>query len=45
MGDYDKAAAQFSEALRINPSNTDAKRYFDMAQAGMKNRIVLQSGK
>jgi Flp pilus assembly protein TadD len=45
MGDYEKAAGQFSDALQINPADADARRNLDLARAMMKNKMVQQAGK
>jgi Flp pilus assembly protein TadD len=36
MGEYEKAAEQFSYALRIDPSNASARQNLALAQVRMK---------
>jgi Flp pilus assembly protein TadD len=36
LGDYQKAAEQFSDALRIDPSNAGARQNLALVQARMK---------
>ena len=36
MGEYEKAAEQFSDALRIDPSNASARQNLALAQAHTK---------
>jgi Flp pilus assembly protein TadD len=38
MGDYGNAAAQFSDALRINPSDAEARREFNLAKSKIKRK-------
>jgi tetratricopeptide (TPR) repeat protein len=44
LGDYEKAAAQFSDAARIDPAFADARRNLDLAQTQMKN-VKVASGR
>ena len=39
-GDFEKAAEQFGEAVRINPADAGARRNFDIAQSQMKAKKV-----
>jgi len=39
LGDYEKAVADYTEALRLNPSNDKYKDYLDEAKKAAKCRI------
>jgi Flp pilus assembly protein TadD len=38
IGEYEKAAEQFNDSIRINPSYSDAKRNLEYAQFKIKNK-------
>ena len=38
LGEYEKAAEQFDDTLRIDPNYSDAKRNLEYAQFKMKNK-------
>jgi tetratricopeptide (TPR) repeat protein len=45
LGDYERAADQFNDAVRIDPTNVAAKQKLEVAQFKMKNKMVEQPGK
>jgi Tfp pilus assembly protein PilF len=45
LGDYEKAAGQFSDAAQIDPSYADAKRNLDLAHTWMKNQNAASGRK
>jgi len=45
LGNYDKAAGQFSDVLRMNPADASARKNLDLAQARMKTTKVEPAGK
>jgi hypothetical protein len=38
MGENDKAAEQFNNVLRIDPSNADARRNLDLVESRLKRK-------
>jgi Flp pilus assembly protein TadD len=45
MGDYEKAAEQFGEAVKIDPASAYARQNLALAQAQMKNKKPVNEGK
>ncbi len=41
LGDYENAALQFSDAVRLDPANADARRNLALAQARLTNNKIV----
>jgi tetratricopeptide (TPR) repeat protein len=45
LGDYEKSAEQFSEAVKIDPASSYAEQNLALAQAQLNNGKVQKAGK